>query len=545
MNTDIMLAIGGVGLFLLGMLILTDGLKDLSGNALRRALARFTTNPVSGAATGAVTTAVIQSSSATTVTAIGFVGAGLMTFPQALGVIFGANIGTTMTGWLVALIGFKLQLGVVVLPLVLLGVLLKMFGRGRMQSAGWALAGFSLLFIGIDAMQQGMAVFEGRVTPNDFPGDDLLGRLQLVGIGIAITLVTQSSSAGIATAMVALSTGTISFPQAAAMVIGMDMGTTFTAFLATIGGSTAMRQTGYAHVIYNIMTGIMAFILLGFYTAAVQGSLSAGSGDAQVALVAFHSLFNTIGVLLVLPFTTAFANLITRLVPERGPRLTALLEDRLINDAPAAVDAAAATTKTIATDLFHILADLLDPHLKDDAEEERLSTTHRALDDTRYYLNRITTDPSQTGIHSRHVATLHAVDHLSRLHVRCRNSGPLKVRRHDQRLKRLAKILEHSAQGAAKDVLSEHTEIALDRVRALLRLQRRSYRHTLIIKASKGEIDPEQVADRLDSIRWLHRSAYHVWRAVHHLREAEDTSLSPDAKNGLAPTARVASLQTS
>ena len=251
MTSDILLAIGGLGLFLLGMIIMTEGLKDLAGPSLRRILARFTTNTASSAAAGAVTTAVIQSSSATTVTAIGFVGAGLMTFPQALGVIFGANIGTTMTGWLVALIGFKLDLGVAVLPIVLIGALLKMFGRGRVRPLGWALAGFSLLFIGIDAMQQGMEAFEGRVTPDNFPRDSLIGRLQLVLIGVAITLVTQSSSAGVATAMVALSAGAVSFPQAAAMVIGMDVGTTFTAYLATIGGSTAMRQTGYAHVIYK------------------------------------------------------------------------------------------------------------------------------------------------------------------------------------------------------------------------------------------------------------------------------------------------------
>lgn len=525
MNPDILLAIGGVGLFLLGMLILTDGLKDLAGNALRRALARFTTNPVSGAATGAVTTAIIQSSSATTVTAIGFVGAGLMTFPQALGVIFGANIGTTMTGWLVAVIGFKLKLGVAVLPLVLLGVLMKMFGRGRLKPLGWAIAGFSLLFIGIDAMQSGMAVFEGRVTPTDFPDDSLIGRLQLVLIGIAITLVTQSSSAGIATAMVALAAGTISFPQAAAMVIGMDVGTTFTAFLATIGGSTAMRQTGYAHIVYNVMTGVMAFILLGFYTDAMQGVIDSG-GDAQVALVGFHSLFNVLGVILILPLTGRFATFITRLVPERGFSLTEKLDDRLLQDPPAAVDAAAATARAIAAELFHILADLLDPHLKDDAEQERLVTLHRALDDTRTYLNRIKTEPDQTIVHPRHLAMVHAIDHLARLHARCRNSNPLKVRRADKRLQRLAQILERAVRERTGEPLTREAEDWLDRVRMLLRRQRRSYRERLIRDASTGRIDPEQVGDRLDSVRWLHRSTYHVWRATHHLRLAEDVTLS-------------------
>ena len=162
MDPLVLLFFGGVGLFLLGMLVLTDGLQRLAGPALRRGLARFTSSPASGAAAGAVATALIQSSSATTVATIGFVGAGLLTFSQALGIIFGANIGTTITGWLVAVLGFKLDLGLIVLPLVFLGVLLKIFGRGRMQHLGWALAGFSLLFIGIDAMQQGLGPLRRR-----------------------------------------------------------------------------------------------------------------------------------------------------------------------------------------------------------------------------------------------------------------------------------------------------------------------------------------------------------------------------------------------
>lgn len=532
MSSDLLLALGGVGLFLLGMLVLTEGLKELAGGALRRVLARFTTNPATGAAAGAVTTAVIQSSSATTITAIGFVGAGLMTFPQALGIIFGANIGTTMTGWLVALIGFKLKLGVIVLPLVLVGVFLRMFAQGRLKAAGWALAGFSLLFIGLDTMQQGMAAYEGFVTPTDFPGDTLIGRLQLVMIGIGITLVTQSSSAGVATAMVALASGAISFPQAAAMVIGMDVGTTFTAALATIGGSTAMRQTGYAHVIYNVLTGLMAFVLVGFYTDTVAPLISGnGGGDAQVALVAFHSLFNILGVLLVLPFATPFARMITRLVPDQGQMLTGKLDDKLIPDPAAAVDAATGVAKDIADDLLGVLADLIDPSLRDDAEHERLKRIREALDETETYLNRVRTETDQGDMHRRHVAAIHAVDHMTRLAVRCQNSDPLKVRRADGHLQRLTGLVERLVHETRAHPFVGATEEKLDRLRMLLRRQRRSYRHRMIVSASQGNIDPNQVGDRLDSIRWLHRSTYHVWRIVHHLRISEDTVLQASSND--------------
>ena len=136
---------------------MTDGLRALAGSAIRGALMRFTRSPLSGAVTGAVSTAILQSSSATTVAAVGFVGAGLITFSASLGIIFGANIGTTMTGWLVALLGFKLNLGTVILPVILVGTILRLFGNGRAANIGYALAGFGLIFVGITLMQQGMS----------------------------------------------------------------------------------------------------------------------------------------------------------------------------------------------------------------------------------------------------------------------------------------------------------------------------------------------------------------------------------------------------
>jgi phosphate:Na+ symporter len=307
------------------------------------------------------------------------------------------------------------------------------------------------------------------------------------------------------------------------MVIGMDVGTTFTAVLASIGGSTAMRQTGYGHVIYNVLTGVMAFALVGLYTSAVMPLLPEGDGgSAQVALVAFHSMFNTLGVILVLPFTGPFARFISRVVPERGPVLTDKLDDRLTSDPHAAVDAAAGTAKQIADSLFHILADLLDPHLRDDAEEERLDTLNRALDRTRMFVAQINTQPDQTIAHRRHVAIIHSLDHLTRLYVRCKNSEPLRVRRGDARLQRLARVVEGAVIKVRAEGLTETSEALMDRVRDLMRAQRRSYRQGVITRASQGHMVPDQAVARLDSIRWLHRSAYHVWRIVHHLRQTED-----------------------
>ena len=541
-------AVGGLGLFLLGMMILTEGLKGLAGRSLRRLLTRFTRNPASGAVTGAVVTALIQSSSATTVTAVGFVGAGLLTFAQALGIIFGANIGTTITGWLVAWIGFKLDLALAVLPLVLIGVLLRLFGRGRTRYLGWAVAGFSLLFLGIDAMQSGLAGLEDVLTAEDFPNDSLLGRLQLVGIGVAITLATQSSSAGIAAALVALGAGAISFPQAAAMVIGMDVGTTFTAALATIGGSTATRRTGFAHVIYNVLTGTVAFFSLGFYVELVAPWIGSGvRGDPQMALVAFHTCFNALGVLLVLPFTGAFARLIVWLVPGHGSASLQRLDDRLLSDADAALDAALQTLHDLAAAAVRLLVlRLQEPELG----HQDLATVAQELAVTRSYLERVRTDPDQVDTHFRHRHALHTLDHSTRLVSRLADPPGGGAGRNDRQLRRFSSLLEETLSPTL--TIDSETEARLERLHGLLQRRRPSFRKRTIRTAALGgshtnpttghrtasdsksdDLVGEAVLGRLDFFRWLLRVSHHTYRIVHHLRrgaDAPDPGPSPPVK---------------
>ncbi|MEM6462588.1 MAG: Na/Pi symporter [Pseudomonadota bacterium] len=526
MDVLILKAVGGVGLFLMGMYILTDGLRKLAGNALRSFLRRSTRSPLSGAASGALTTAILQSSSATTVATVGFVGAGLLTFPQALGIIFGANIGTTVTGWLVAILGFKLQLGLIVTPLVLVGALMNIFAAGRWKHVGWALAGFSLLFIGIDAMQDGMSFLKEVVSPSDFPGNTILGRLQLVLIGIAITIVTQSSSAGVAIALAALSTEAITFPQAAAMVIGMDVGTTFTAALATLGGSTATRRTGYAHVLYNVMTGVMAFILLNPLAALIEiVSARTAVFDPQISLVAFHTIFNLLGVVLVIGFTNSFARLVTRLVPERGPPLTARLDSRLLSDTAAATDALAATINEIAITLFATVHDRL--REPDNSQARRsLVETGNALETLRRFAERVNSDPEDKAIHARYTAALHALDHLIRLHNRCLQSERIRSIDSNPDLAQLGENLSDALEALSPGDFAEPDEKAMDALRRHLRKQRYSYRNRAIdhIPAGRGDID--ELVARLDGIRWLHRVTYHVWRIVYHQIIA--TSMTPD-----------------
>ncbi len=536
MILDSLVAVGGLGLFLVGMIVLTEGLRKLIGGSLRRLLARFTRTPASGALFGALSTALVQSSSATTVTAIGFVGAGLLTFTQALGIIFGANIGTTVTGWLVALIGFKLDFGTFVLPVILVGALLRLFGRGRTQHIGWALVGFGVLFFGLDAMKQGMETFQGRVTPESFPGNTVLGWLQLAGIGVAITIVTQSSSAGVAAALVALGGGALSLPQAAAMVIGMNIGTTFTPVLATIGGSTATRRTGYADVLFNLVAAVIALIMLGPYTATVAPHLGAEPGNAQIALVAFHTLFNVVGAALIVPFTGPFARLVEYLVPMRGPVLLRHLDEGLLSEPASAADASGATIRDIAIAASEIVADLLAERGRG-FDMSRLQSLEEALQVTRGFIDRIPAGPLPAASRQRQIAAVHALDHLRRVAHRCRQIERIARLGADHRLRRLTRLL----QGGLARIEDEELTVSrdrFDRVRGILRRQRERYRAHIVAFGVREPATADEVLHRMDSVRWLHRVAYHFWRILYHIERAQMET--PTAQRDNEPALEIA-----
>lgn len=353
----ILQALGGLGLFLLGMVIMTDSLRHLAGDAMRKLLLRFTHTPLSGAITGAVATTILQSSSATTVATVGFVGAGLMGFSEALGIIFGANIGTTIKGWFVVLLGFKLQIISVLMPLILIGAILRLFAKDRWANIGMAIAGFGLVFFGIYLIQQGMVDVQKLVTPDSFPADTFTSRIQLLIMGILFSAVTQSSSAGVAVTLTALYAGAINFPQAAALVIGMDVGTTVTAAIATIGGTVGSRRTGISHVIYNCFTGLGALFLITPYILVWQWfSSDALNNNAEIALIAFHTSFNILGVIIVLPLTHKFSRMMEHLIPETEPAYARGLEKALLHDPALALTASQSALKYEAVALLkHIV----------------------------------------------------------------------------------------------------------------------------------------------------------------------------------------------
>lgn len=293
---------GGLGLFLLGMGLMTDGLKLAAGPALHRILAGATRTRMHGLGSGVLITTLVQSSSAVTVATIGFVNAGLLSLGPALWVLFGANVGTTMTGWIVALVGLKFKVEALAMPLVGIGVLLRLTGDGRRHGAiGTALAGFGLLFMGIALLQEAFGGLAGQLSVPQ--GEGAAAVLAQLGIGALMTVLMQSSSAAMAITLTAAQGGLLDMQGAAAVVIGANIGTTVTAVLAAIGATSNARRAAAAHVVFNLLTGTVALLLLPWIIDALGQAREALGlpADPAARLALFHTAFNLLGVLLIWP----------------------------------------------------------------------------------------------------------------------------------------------------------------------------------------------------------------------------------------------------
>jgi len=298
--------LGGIGLFLLGMQMMTDGLKIAAGNTLRSILERSTSTPLKGVLSGAFITSLVQSSGAVTVAIIGFVNAGLMNLTQAITIIYGSNIGTTMTGWLVTMVGLELQIQAFALPLVGFGMLLRLTrGNSRYGAIGAALAGFGIFFVGIDIMKSTFEGIGAGLQLAELAGGGFSGHMVFLGIGFLLTFAMQSSSAAMAIALTATAGGLIPMDSAASVVIGANIGSTSTAALAVIGATPNAKRVAAGHVIFNLVTGIVALLLLPFLLELLQvlPQLLQRQTNPTSLLALFHTVFNVLGVCLMWPVT--------------------------------------------------------------------------------------------------------------------------------------------------------------------------------------------------------------------------------------------------
>ena len=336
--------LGSLGMFLFGMKLMSDGLQKLSGERLRAVLRSMTKNRFMGLLSGLIVTSVIQSSSATTVMLVSFVNAGLIKLREAIGVIMGANLGTTATAWIIAIFAFKFSISSLALPLLGIGVFLTFVKKSEFKNTGEFLVGFGLLFMGLDFLKESMpdiqtdsAIFEWI---QGYTNLGFLSVLIFLGFGVALTLVVQSSSVAIAITITMAAKGWFGFDLAAAIVLGENIGTTVTAIIASIQANTNARRTAAAHLTFNILGVCWMLLIYHFFIGMIEYLLPAGntispeflamSGVEDVAalspqamaelanrailpdrLALFHTMFNAVNILLLIWFVPQIEKIVT------------------------------------------------------------------------------------------------------------------------------------------------------------------------------------------------------------------------------------------
>jgi phosphate:Na+ symporter len=345
-SLDLWKLLAGLTIFLYGMFLLEDSIKALSGKAFRQMIRYYTNGRLRSIGSGAFITAILQSSSAVSLMVLAFVGAGVMTMENGMGVMMGSNIGTTITSWIVAVFGFKLKIESFALPLIAGGGLIFIaFGpSSKLFQGSRLLIGFGFLLLGLDFMKTSVENYAQHIDLSSLAD---YGRWLYLLFGILITALMQSSSASIAIILTGLNSGLINFDTSVAMVIGANIGTTVTVLLGSVGGIQSKKRVSASHLIFNLVTGIIAFTALQPLSWLVTQFFNTAT-NAVLALALFHTLFNFIGVVVFFPFIGLLTRFLIRTFPDHKEILTVYL-----NNTPTEVlDAATASLRKEILHLF-------------------------------------------------------------------------------------------------------------------------------------------------------------------------------------------------
>jgi len=557
--------LGGVGLFLLGMTVMTEGLKALAGSALRTVLGKAAATPLRGSFWGALVTLLVQSSSATTMTTIGLVSAGLLTFPQGLGLVFGANVGTTGTAWLVALIGVRVSLTAAALPMIFVGALIKLLTGGRVSGAGAALAGFGLVLFGLTTLQQGMGGLAELLHPADLPvvltGPDaglwwgMLGVLALVVVGLVMTALMQSSTAAVAVTLSAYFAGAVGLDQACALIIGQNIGTATSSALAAISASTTAKRLAIAYVLFKLIAAVIALLVFPVVTPLLVRASS--TIDGATLLAGYHTAYNVVGVLVLLPLIDRFTRLVERILPERGSPLTRSLDPSALATPMVAVEAVRRTiARTLAAVCASVEAAIAAANRGEATRRGKDAISAReaaeALHQAQVFLSDVAAPPDSDDEQRRLTSTLHALDHASRLAETASEriefgtvrGGPDDARAGDlcaDAMRSAASIAgeiealpgaaqSSQATAASRSINATSGAAVVSTKEALAQLKRcaselaelqSSHRRATLGAVANGILTADAAIVRVDTLRSLEALARHAWRSVAHLVSVE------------------------
>ncbi len=311
---DVLQILGSLCFFMYGMKLMSDGIQRAAGSQMRNILRSMTKNRFLGIFTGILITSLVQSSSATTVMTVSFVNAGLLTLFESAGVLMGANIGTTITGWIVSLLGFKIKLSAYSIPLFAIAIPILLSNRGRIKYWGEFLLGFAILFMGLDFLKESLPDLKNNTGAlnwlTDFSNYGFVSRVVFVLVGTVITIVVQSSSAAMAITLTMVAQGWLPLEIAAAMVLGENIGTTITAELAALVGNVSAKRAARIHSLFNIFGVVWMVVLLPFVLPLVKDAVFFifKSNDNALRLAAFHTVFNVANVILLFGFVPYLAN---------------------------------------------------------------------------------------------------------------------------------------------------------------------------------------------------------------------------------------------
>jgi phosphate:Na+ symporter len=544
--STVIAGLGGVGLFLLGMTVMTDGLKATAGSALRVVLSKAAATPLSGAFWGAIVTLLVQSSSATTMTTIGLVSAGLLTFPQGLGLVFGANVGTTGTGWLVALIGLRVSLSSYALPMIFAGALTKVLASGRIAAAGAALAGFALVLYGLTTLQEGMGGIAESMHPTDLPAvlgtpgvgwiSGWIGLLTLVVAGLAMTAVMQSSTAAIAVTLAAFGAGAIGLDQGCALIIGQNIGTATSSAMAAIGASATAKRLALAYVLFKLIAALIALALFPLTMPLMQRWQ--GVVDGLTLLAAYHTAFNVVGVVVLLPAVDWFTGFVERLLPSKESVLRRILDPAALVNPVVAVEA---VRRAVANVLEALCVSIAASLASQAGRGGGTTQADAALEEAREFLSELK-EPSGSEEESRRLThTLHALEHASRLAEMIGNGNgdapaPAIGDGDDLRAVELCKGAIRSTKTIAGSIIAEsalspraqpigwetspEAEAALaelESVAGALHSLQRQHRAATLFAVAPGKLSAVEAFARVDAVRRLNGMTHHAWRAAAHL----------------------------
>lgn len=323
----------GVAILLFGMISLENGFKSFAEGPLKKLLAKATNKFYKSFSVGVVSTALLQSSSLISVITISFLSAGLVTLYQGLGIIYGANLGTTATAWLVATLGLKLNISSLAMPMIAFGIVLYLQSRRSLKGLGNILAGLGFFFFGIAIMKNGFEAYQGALDFTSYTLDGIWVDLMFIFLGIAMTVILQSSSATIAIVLTVLAVGQINYVNALAFAIGANVGTTVTAIIAAMASNIDGKRIAVAHFLFKFITGLFALIFLNQLEWLVDQTAAFMNIDQQdytLKLAIFHTLFNLLGIILIAPFTKLQVRLLEKHIKQKKHQPS---QPKYLNDA--------------------------------------------------------------------------------------------------------------------------------------------------------------------------------------------------------------------